>query len=175
MWAHPRVRGENLPGMVFRAAFAGSSPRLRGKQGRRDPEAGPPGFIPACAGKTSPVGRLECLFPAHPRVCGENPTPVACDTLNRGSSPRVRGKPFELKRRGVFLRLIPACAGKTFPRARRLIVSRAHPRVCGENNSGMVWTFSSSGSSPRVRGKPACLSRRLSEAGLIPACAGKTI
>ena len=107
-------------------------------------------------------------------MCGENCNAFDLVRLHKGSSPRVRGKPFELKRRGVFLRLIPAYAGKTFPRARRLIVSRAHPRVCGENSSSARKASVIVGSSPRVRGKLGDTVAVFVDPGLIPARAGKT-
>ena len=71
-------------------------------------------------------------------------------------------------------RLIPAYAGKTVLDCDVGREIRAHPRVCGENNSGMVWTFSSSGSSPRMRGKLELLRLDASAVRLIPAYAGKT-
>ena len=55
------------------------------------------------------------------------------------------------------------------------IIGRAHPRVCGENLPSRRGTGSSSGSSPRVRGKRLRTTGRLYPRGLIPACAGKTL
>ena len=71
--------------------------------------------------------------------------------------------------------LIPACAGKTKQDYQPTQYTPAHPRVCGENHAGMVRAAWELGSSPRVRGKLVCwrVSRVL--AGLIPACAGKTV
>ena len=85
-----------------------------------------------------------------------------------GSSPRVRGKPVQVRPQVADGRLIPACAGKTRPSATLSPRSPAHPRVCGENAAG------AQGSSPRVRGKlrPDHHARRRGR--LIPACAGKT-
>ena len=52
--------------------------------------------------------------------------------------------------------------------------SRAHPRVCGENNTRDGELIPRKGSSPRVQGKRLHeIPARLVE-GLIPACAGKT-
>ena len=91
----------------------GSSPRVRGKHGDTVAVFVDPGLIPACAGKTTMAILSRATSWAHPRVCGEN-TPLMLNPAEiQGSSPRVRGKPLELKRRGVLLRLIPACAGKT--------------------------------------------------------------
>ena len=71
-------------------------------------------------------------------------------------------------------RLIPACAGKTLDSADWSLDNRAHPRVCGENTVALRAMLPASGSSPRVRGKPPLTRERPREAGLIPACAGKT-
>ncbi len=70
--------------------------------------------------------------------------------------------------------LIPACAGKTDHQVASKAATGAHPRVCGENPVRVGETPSLSGSSPRVRGKPTALSFIFHNAGLIPACAGKT-
>ena len=54
------------------------------------------------------------------------------------------------------------------------VESRAHPRVCGENQAAVPPEARQDGSSPRVRGKPALDADRVEVRGLIPACAGKT-
>ena len=91
-----------------------------------------------------------------------------------GSSPRVRGKPPELAPWNISRRLIPACAGKTLRDGGASRRRRAHPRVCGENDGGIWGAITGGGSSPRVRGKPLDELARISDARLIPACAGKT-
>ena len=154
MWAHPHVRGENLPGMVFRAAFAGSSPRVRGKHTGIAFFIWIDGLIPARAGKT--FRRVPYPTPnrAHPRACGENHWLASLEPLAMGSSPRVRGKRRFRGRLDLVAGLIPACAGKT-------------GALIG------VWACAH-GSSPRVRGKRSTLSVLLLGMRLIPACAGKT-
>ena len=54
-------------------------------------------------------------------------------------------------------------------------LKRAHPRVCGENSFGLLAVAGVVGSSPRVRGKLNYGNVRTFVAGLIPACAGKTL
>ena len=49
-----------------------------------------------------------------------------------------------------------------------------HPRVCGENASTWAVRAVSSGSPPRVRGKPDKLDKREGSVRITPACAGKT-
>ena len=51
----------------------------------------------------------------------------------------------------------------------------AHPRVCGENIVAGAEFKREKGSSPRVRGKREERGEVDGGAGLIPACAGKTL
>ena len=91
-----------------------------------------------------------------------------------GSSPRVRGKPYDGKTGRVKDGLIPARAGKTRALRRRSGLRRAHPRACGENPSAPSRSSPAGGSSPRVRGKPRVDINEATARGLIPARAGKT-
>ena len=76
---------------------------------------------------------------------------------------------------GRIERLIPACAGKTAYLLGFGGVLGAHPRVCGENSACRQRQTCIAGSSPRVRGKHATTHESVDIAGLIPACAGKTM
>ena len=172
--AHPRVCGENLDGVLDGGPTSGSSPRVRGKQSRGAPCRRATGLIPACAGKTQQAA-AECqVWPAHPRVCGENAHQDRPPQPPAGSSPRVRGK--RAARPGVQVgdRLIPACAGKTSPGRQRGSRTAAHPRVCGENTTAVAARPRACGSSPRVRGKLARAHVSGDAGRLIPARAGKT-
>ena len=153
----------------------GSSPRVRGKR---------PGYwepqwlrrlIPARAGKTSPPRPETLSSAAHPRACGENLVWWSSSCGTGGSSPRVRGKPAMFRRAAWAFRLIPARAGKTCSLCSWTPPARAHPRACGENPSGSAKASATSGSSPRVRGKPRRDGGDQPPPGLIPARAGKTI
>ena len=53
-------------------------------------------------------------------------------------------------------------------------MTKAHPRVCGENSGKTHLILPKQGSSPRVRGKPQTGKLDAVLHGLIPACAGKT-
>ena len=59
-------------------------------------------------------------------------------------------------------------------RAGRRAWFRAHPRVCGENQSERRIANPATGSSPRVRGKHTTVVPPALDERLIPACAGKT-
>ena len=111
--AHPRVCGENLPGLHSSPHCPGSSPRVRGKRLANTVEQRQRRLIPACAGKTSSSDQVRIPERAHPRGCGENREPEGFGPATPGSSPRVRGKLPGCRRRQNRERLIPACAGKT--------------------------------------------------------------
>ena len=74
----------------------------------------------------------------------------------------------------IVARLIPAHAGKTRRRARKLPARPAHPRSRGENLHLVCAGLEYRGSSPLTRGKPDEGSRYALVGGLIPAHAGKT-
>ena len=69
----------------------------------------------------------------HPRVYGENEGRDMVERLLAGTSPRVRGKPQAQASRGQRRRNIPACTGKTWPKAQPSRSLTEHPRVYGEN------------------------------------------
>ena len=133
--------------------MSGSSPRVRGKLAQAIYQAAPVRLIPACAGKTVPIQSPSLSLPAHPRVCGENSKMRTRKKLALGSSPRVRGKLVDFTPVSGWVRLIPACAGKTHGSSFNRLSPRAHPRVCGENVFLYGFRGGADGSSPRVRGK----------------------
>ena len=107
-------------------------------------------------------------------MCGENKLLPQHGTHGPGSSPRVRGKPWEVEALAMRAGLIPACAGKTQSSQITASLTAAHPRVCGENVCGWFGVCAPVGSSPRVRGKLGGTASNAPKSGLIPACAGKT-
>ena len=131
--AHPRAGGENYPSRGTTFHTRGSSPRGRGKQGRNRTCLKLTRLIPARAGKTSPIAHAPIGGEAHPRAGGENDKTADWPEVERGSSPRGRGKRRVLAYRFTAVGLIPARAGKTlFVRLSRFVVA-AHPRAGGEN------------------------------------------
>ena len=68
---HPRVCGERVRVPMIRAAYGGSSPRVRGTRGVPSRSARRNRIIPACAGNA--IRHTEKGGPTadHPRVCGE--------------------------------------------------------------------------------------------------------
>ena len=160
--AHPRVGGENPVTSSSNRHPPGSSPRGRGKprgQGRSRVDRR---LIPAWAGKTRISVWKTAAAAAHPRVGGENVTMDRVFGDVRGSSPRGRGKLGARNAPSWTNGLIPAWAGKTLINVTQRSISKAHPRVGGENISGLFIDAAAKGSSPRGRGKPPCLSRHAS-------------
>ena len=153
----------------------GTSPRVRGKRqlvvggGRRQR------YIPACAGEARGGGGSHGQSPVHPRVCGGSCCHRPLISPLAGTSPRVRGKRHELDIEVSQQRYIPACAGEATARSRRRAKAAVHPRVCGGSSSAATSTFSTTGTSPRVRGKLFRARRRPARRRYIPACAGEAV
>ena len=171
---HPRVCGEHRYSKAELSRCLGSSPRVRGT--RRDVlrASRDKGIIPACAGNTSAVTCVSSFFRDHPRVCGEHSVAKVHTPPRSGSSPRVRGTPIADSSETTSSRIIPACAGNTFERKITAIVTRDHPRVCGEHSFLIPYRHFKEGSSPRVRGTLQRLIDAGIASGIIPACAGNT-
>ena len=68
---HPRVCGERGECFDEMLLGDGSSPRVRGTPGQRDPHALDNRFIPACAGNATDARLRWPACAVHPRVCGE--------------------------------------------------------------------------------------------------------
>ena len=105
---------------------------------------------------------------------GENSSSRAQKAAGVGSSPRGRGKLQIGELAPPAHGLIPAWAGKTYCSMAISALTRAHPRVGGEN-----WLLTANkppceGSSPRGRGKRRGSRCENPRTGLIPAWAGKT-
>ena len=94
-WAHPRAYGENGLQNIHLELGKGSSPRIRGKLAVFAVQDGDEGLIPAHTGKTKRVVRDPLPIGAHPRAYGENRCMPAFAVAFRGSSPRIRGKPWK--------------------------------------------------------------------------------
>ena len=152
----------------------GSSPLTRGKLRRGRHLDLDPGLIPAHAGKTSPPSRTAAGQAAHPRSRGENRARLLPWSEFLGSSPLTRGKPDLLIHFRVWVRLIPAHAGKTLRTRRACSATWAHPRSRGENEAHPRPMDRSCGSSPLTRGKPPFPPILRDGFRLIPAHAGKT-
>ena len=85
----------------------------------------------------------------------------------------MRGKRWPASRRTSELRSIPACAGEARVRSPSPRPAGVHPRVCGGSRPPPSAQLSSSGPSPRVRGKLGLPARSEGGPRSIPACAGE--
>ena len=152
----------------------GSSPHVRGAQGRSGFARQHRGIIPACAGSTSPAPEPPPRTRDHPRMCGEHHSLRRRQWIPPGSSPHVRGAPGRSSPRSDRTGIIPACAGSTQIMTVAHIIQRDHPRMCGEHLPACGSMYAPTGSSPHVRGARSISSRWPQEPGIIPACAGST-
>ena len=171
---HPRVCGEHFSWDQTDITTVGSSPRMRGARLLRPSGACFWRIIPAYAGSTFEECCMSHSRRDHPRVCGEHHAFRHRISLNKGSSPRMRGAPSPALGFSCLIRIIPAYAGSTIKMNKFAIFDKDHPRVCGEHCCADDVGHVCSGSSPRMRGA-LCRSMAIGrEAGIIPAYAGST-
>ena len=71
------------------------------------------GITPACAGKTNGQSPTACVYEDHPRMCGKDHCIVGFVNPIAGSPPHVRERPTKLDEMRGWMRITPACAGKT--------------------------------------------------------------
>ena len=132
-------------------------------------------ITPACAGKRCICADTSMRSRDHPRVCGEKGINRLYNPGCKGSPPRVRGKVYSTNKKYIIFRITPACAGKSLDIFLRNVLTRDHPRVCGEKDSSRHCEMSQKGSPPRVRGKDFRNRRGQQRPGITPACAGKRL
>ena len=107
-------------------------------------------------------------------MCGKNVTDCASRHTQLGSPPRVREKRPNIVSNFTLLGITPACAGKTCAEHLDHARLQDHPRVCGKNTFHQTVHLIHSGSPPRVREKRLAWLENVLNAGITPACAGKT-
>ena len=166
--------GENFLATILLLVQLGSPPRVRGKLRSSRRLRALSRITPACAGKTAGTPSTMRGSWDHPRVCGENPVWEIIIGSLVGSPPRVRGKRLRLQFCILSARITPACAGKTGNAIIAVIITKDHPRVCGENRTQTIICNRYVGSPPRVRGKQAKSAIKAVRLRITPACAGKT-
>ena len=174
-WDHPRMCGEHQVSPDAQPMWWGSSPHVRGAHQVIAGDAAADGIIPACAGSTLNSQSRLLWQRDHPRMCGEHGVVSVVGSIAVGSSPHVRGALGGFQRERITGGIIPACAGSTTFRRRRRGFYRDHPRMCGEHSSFGSLKFSSTGSSPHVRGALERERGIMFQPGIIPACAGSTL
>ena len=171
---HPRACGELTIAVVGGTLDNGSSPRLRGTQGRMCLHGRRSRFIPAPAGNSARRSRQIRHAAVHPRACGELwPTAAKVGNLD-GSSPRLRGTRDGVPRLVRRRRFIPAPAGNSFGIDDITDLPAVHPRACGELSRSSSRRGSCSGSSPRLRGTQPSRGVVVRRVRFIPAPAGNS-
>ena len=92
---HPRMCGEHFCMAINWGGRRGSSPHVRGAPDVQVELLPAEGIIPACAGSTTPRPPKTRCVRDHPRMCGEHGRGRVMAVTVWGSSPHVRGAPFE--------------------------------------------------------------------------------
>ena len=86
----------------------------------------------------------------------------------------MRGTPRKQAAPSDLLRITPAHAGNTFSSSSVAIISRDHPRTCGEHIDKVLKSVIIWGSPPHMRGTHAIIFTIGALAGITPAHAGNT-
>ena len=134
---------------------------------------GKTGSIPACAGEANNRFSIRSRSRVHPRVCGGSAHDDVQQARALGPSPRVRGKPPTACATAASSGSIPACAGEAAIGGDWRPPMTVHPRVCGGSLYSTIQMPTTSGPSPRVRGKLRRAPVRPFPYRSIPACAGE--
>ena len=152
----------------------GSSPHMRGIPVHLFPKLIDMGIIPAHAGHTRITDWHEQKNWDHPRTCGAYEETSALAFSSLGSSPHMRGILRNNANARSRLGIIPAHAGHTTMRPKRLMKPGDHPRTCGAYAITMYDRLPKSGSSPHMRGILHVRLHKIAAGGIIPAHAGHT-
>ena len=112
---HPRVRGEEYKPNTRETIRRESPPRARGRA-------------------PCPTMTRSSFRESPPRARGRASAPYRCRPLTMESPPRARGRVHRKWLISNVLGITPACAGKSFRRAARLLPVGNHPRVRGEES-----------------------------------------
>ena len=155
------MKARNIPahaGKTYRLCYLSielsEHPRTRGENPTPPPTGvGRARNIPAHAGKTTPKRGCTPQSTEHPRTRGENGHRFFVAKMHAGTSPHTRGKPQSASLRDLWIRNIPAHAGKTRASKSVLVIEKEHPRTRGENATVFSYDRSAEGTSPHTRGK----------------------
>ena len=156
------------------ASPLGSPPHARGRRDRNHVRYASFGITPACAGKTRPAMDAYPSMSDHPRMRGEDESGEDVKPNAAGSPPHARGRPFGSLVRVGDRGITPACAGKTTTSHVCPSKRTDHPRMRGEDLSIRCVWLEGLGSPPHARGRLLPRRSATPEAGITPACAGKT-
>ena len=108
---------------------------MRGKAPQGLPHGADFRITPAYAGKSLTAVLLIHGGRDHPRLCGEKACMCAIGGVTAGSPPPMRGKAWVRGTSNNRQGITPAYAGKSRGRSRFRLLSKDHPRLCGEKAS----------------------------------------
>ena len=172
--AYPRGRGGNKLDRVKSCIPQGLSPRARGKHRYSIDGTADKGPIPAGAGETHCRVTISKRLGAYPRGRGGNEPILAFAAIDRGLSPRARGKRRQRSLSASWSGPIPAGAGETDRVINDIKTNGAYPRGRGGNTNYTGEQKAVLGLSPRARGKHNAAPSSADYSGPIPAGAGET-
>ena len=109
----PACAGKNHNPLLVGIFYRGSPPRVREEPGNLLANVVLPRITPACAGRTTEMKFELVDLEDHPRVCGKNPNTKVFAPVILGSPPRVREELITQAPEPIFVRITPACAGRT--------------------------------------------------------------
>ncbi len=171
---YPRWRGEHSASLMPIIGLGGLSPLARGTRRQRIVRLPLHRFIPAGAGNTSTLSITTDREPVYPRWRGEHPNGSALSYPQIGLSPLARGTQSDAIDALIDARFIPAGAGNTINRSRRIILPPVYPRWRGEHYFCNAQRYSRIGLSPLARGTLAKQTSGYAWCRFIPAGAGNT-
>ena len=147
---------------------------MRGARTARIPAFRAHGITPAYAGSTTSSMHLYLGVRDHPRVCGEHLPLSSSWQFRLGSPPRMRGARGRGRNSYYGTGITPAYAGSTIIFKYSKIITRDHPRVCGEHDCVPLPVSKYLGSPPRMRGARSRETNPTKVIGITPAYAGST-
>ncbi len=171
---HPRLCGEKTLNRKGQTRNLGSPPPMRGKVHLCSAVVCSGRITPAYAGKRGRCLQILQEQEDHPRLCGEKTENRQTPAAQTGSPPPMRGKAATRQQRKVkkigspppmrgkvpihdtvffHVGITPAYAGKSMELSSNIMVSKDHPRLCGEKASTKAWELWGTGSPPPMRGK----------------------
>ena len=131
-----------------------TSPHTRGELQTPARSDNDPGNIPAYAGRTFSWQCVDFAVEKHPRIRGENASPLARAKKGVETSPHTRGELTSAQIDATGLGNIPAYAGRTIAICSSGMCCEKHPRIRGENLMPRSFTAGVRETSPHTRGEP---------------------
>ena len=129
-------------------------------------------ITPACAGTTTPTGRLQKTKWDHPRLCGNDMSVRHQSYYFLGSPPLVRERPLIALLYALISGITPACAGTTTYKVSTNIYRWDHPPLVRERRLSIAFRGDSGGITPACAGTTRWLDRQRIETGDHPRLCG---